>query len=171
MEYSSPGSSVQGFSRQEYWSGLPYPPPGDLPNQGLNMCFQHLLHWLVGSLPLVPPGKPIIKPYTASRMLLLSHLSRVRLRAMPWTAAYQAPPSIGFSWQEYWSRVPSPSPSRMLGILIPKRPSLDTLGQWQMKLTWHSLTFFSTAHYPSNPEIPQPFWRLWQGFKLEVLLQ
>ena len=29
---SSPGSSVLGFSRQEYWSGLPFPPPGDLPD-------------------------------------------------------------------------------------------------------------------------------------------
>ena len=33
-------------------------------------------------------------------------LSRVRLFATPWTAAYQAPPSMGFSGQEYWSRVP-----------------------------------------------------------------
>ena len=30
MDYSPPGSSVMGFSRQEYWSGLPGPPPGDL---------------------------------------------------------------------------------------------------------------------------------------------
>ena len=34
-------------------------------------------------------------------------LSRVRLLATPWTAAYQAPPSMGFSRQEYWSGVPS----------------------------------------------------------------
>ena len=34
-------------------------------------------------------------------------LSRVRLLSTPWTAAYQAPPSMGFSRQEYWSRVPS----------------------------------------------------------------
>ena len=39
-------------------------------------------------------------------------LSRVRLLATPWTAAYQAPPSMGFSKQEYWSGVPLPSPSR-----------------------------------------------------------
>ena len=38
-------------------------------------------------------------------------LSRVRLFATPWTAAYQAPPSMGFSRQEYWSGVPLPSPS------------------------------------------------------------
>ena len=37
-------------------------------------------------------------------------LSRVRLLATPWTAAYQAPPSMRFSRQEYWSGVPLPSP-------------------------------------------------------------
>ena len=36
-------------------------------------------------------------------------LSRVWLLATPWTAAYQAPPSMGFSRQEYWSGVPLPS--------------------------------------------------------------
>ena len=36
-------------------------------------------------------------------------LSRVRPSATPWTAAYQAPPSMGFSRQEYWSGVPLPS--------------------------------------------------------------
>ena len=37
-------------------------------------------------------------------------LSRIRLLATPWTAAYQAPPPMGFSRQEYWSGVPLPSP-------------------------------------------------------------
>ena len=37
-------------------------------------------------------------------------LSRVQLLATPWTAAHQAPPSRGFSKQEYWSGVPLPSP-------------------------------------------------------------
>ena len=37
-------------------------------------------------------------------------LSHVQLLATPWTAAHQAPPSMGFSRQEYWSRVPLPSP-------------------------------------------------------------
>ena len=37
-------------------------------------------------------------------------LSRVWLFATPWTAAHQAPPSMGFSRQEYWSGVPLPSP-------------------------------------------------------------
>ena len=39
-------------------------------------------------------------------------LSRVRLLATPWTAAYQAPPSMGFSRQEYWSGLPLSSPKQ-----------------------------------------------------------
>ena len=38
-------------------------------------------------------------------------LSRVQLLATTWTAAHQAPPSMGFSRQEYWSRLPLPSPN------------------------------------------------------------
>ena len=38
-------------------------------------------------------------------------LSHIWLVVTPWTAAYQAPPSMGFSRQEYWSRVPLPSPA------------------------------------------------------------
>ena len=41
-------------------------------------------------------------------------LSRVRLFETPWTAAHQAPPSMGFSRQEYWSGVPLPSPQKPL---------------------------------------------------------
>ena len=40
----------------------------------------------------------------------IKSLSRVQLLVTPWTAAYQAPPSMGFSRQEYWSGVPLPSP-------------------------------------------------------------
>ena len=48
-----------GSSRQEYWSGLPCPLPGDLPTQGRNLHLLCLLHWRVGSLPLAPPAKPL----------------------------------------------------------------------------------------------------------------
>ena len=41
----------------------------------------------------------------------MKSLSRVQLLATPWTAAHQAPPSMGFSRQEYWSGVPLPSPT------------------------------------------------------------
>ena len=42
--------------------------------------------------------------------VIVKLLSCLLLFATPWTAAYQAPPSMGFSRQEYWSGVPSPSP-------------------------------------------------------------
>ena len=49
-------------------------------------------------------------------------LSRVLLFVTPWTAAYQAPPSMGFSRQEYWRGVPLPSPN--LWALVIKSASI-----------------------------------------------
>ena len=48
--------------------------------------------------------------YFLLQCLKVKSLSRVRLLAIPWTAAYQARPSMGFSRQEYWSGLPLPSP-------------------------------------------------------------
>ena len=56
----------------------------------------------------------------------LSSLSCVRLLATPWTAAYQAPPPMGFSRQEYWSGVPLPSPTNLDSILKSKDITLLT---------------------------------------------
>ena len=62
-------------------------------------------------------------------------LSRVRLFETPWTAAYQAAPSKGFSRQEYWSRVPLPSPINNFRFIylwekaFPALPSLKYLSQ------------------------------------------
>ena len=44
-----------GFPRQEYWSGLPFPSPGDLPDPGTEL---ESLHWQVDSLPLSLQGSP-----------------------------------------------------------------------------------------------------------------
>ena len=49
-------SSVMGFPRQEYWSGLPFPSPGDLPNPGIKPGSPALQE---DSLPSEPPGKPL----------------------------------------------------------------------------------------------------------------
>ena len=71
-----------------------------------------------------PPGSPVpgilqartlewvaISFYNAWKWKVkVKSLSRVWLLATPWTAAYQAPPSMGFSRQKYWSGVPLPSP-------------------------------------------------------------
>ena len=75
-----------------------------------------------------PPGSPvpgILQARTLERVAIsfsnagkwkvkVKSLSRVRLLATPWTAAYQAPLPMGFSRQEYWSGVPLPSPKTIL---------------------------------------------------------
>ena len=47
-----------GFSRQEHWSGLPCPPPGDLPDPGVEPMSLMSPALAGGFLPLVPAGKP-----------------------------------------------------------------------------------------------------------------
>ena len=85
-----------------------------------------------------PPGSPVAGILQASSLewvaisfsnawkwkVKVKSLSRVWLFTTPWTAAYQAPPSMEFSGQEYWSRVPLPSPSNALGEWI--------IQQWQV---------------------------------------
>ena len=55
MDSSLPGSAIMGFSRQEYWSGLPFPSPGNLPNLGIEPG-SPALH--PDALPSEPLGKP-----------------------------------------------------------------------------------------------------------------
>ena len=54
-----------GFSRQEYWSGKPFPPPGTFPTQGSNLHLLCLLHCQAGSLSLCHQGPP--QPNIAAR--------------------------------------------------------------------------------------------------------
>ena len=44
------------FPRQKYWSGLPFPPPGDLPNPGIKLMPMCLLYWQADYFSLPPPG-------------------------------------------------------------------------------------------------------------------
>ena len=56
----------------------------------------------------------------------MKSLSRIRLFATPWTVAYQVPPSMGFSRQEYWSGLPFPSPRDLPNPGIePGSPALE----------------------------------------------
>ena len=64
--------------------------------------------------------------YMLLLLLLLSHFSRVLPFATPWTIAYQAPQSMGFSRQEYWSGLPFPSPGDLPDPGIePRSPTLQ----------------------------------------------
>ena len=184
-----------GFSREKYWSALPFLPLRGLPDSGIepasfmssgstgkplpplaHTCFSyhvfdnfpffikphikcsglHIssgLHFLLKapmlctaaaaakSLQLCPtlcdpidgnpPGSPIPGILQARTLewvaisfsnawewkVKMKSLSRVQLFVTPWTAAYQTPPSLGFSRQEYWSGVPLPSPLEVYNCL------------------------------------------------------
>ena len=58
MDCSQPGPSVHGIFSQEYWSGLPFPPPGDLPDPGIEPVSPAFPTLADGFLTTVPPGKP-----------------------------------------------------------------------------------------------------------------
>ena len=60
-------------------------------------------------------------------------LSRVRLLATPWSAAYQAPLSMGFSRQEYWSGVPLPSPDYIYKKPIAKQGPIHRYEGWGLQ--------------------------------------
>ena len=98
-----------GFSRQEYWSGLSFPSPGDLSDPGSEprspalqavSCItgEFFSDWATTEA-LLGPG-----------LCMLCRFSRVQLFVTPWTVAHQVPLSMGFSRQEYWSGLPFPTP-------------------------------------------------------------
>ena len=58
-----------GFPRQEYWNGLPFPSPEDLPNPGIKPATPALQ---VDSLPSEPPGKPFLSTLTAKTLIQAS---------------------------------------------------------------------------------------------------
>ena len=108
-----------GFSRQEYWSGLLFPSPGDLPDPGIKPRSPTLQ---ADALTSEPPGKPTLQQENR-----LNEKPRHRNEQRPFTATrksesevaqscptlHQAPPSMGFSRQEYWSGLLFPSPGNL----------------------------------------------------------
>ena len=103
MDCSPPGSSVHGFSRQEYWSGLPCPPPGYFPDSGIK------------------PASPAV-PALAGRIFTAESLGKVSTLSAA-AKSLQSCPTLcdpmdcsppgssvhGFSRQEHWSGLPFPS--------------------------------------------------------------
>ena len=74
-------------------------------------CISVTACWLVFlSVSLSRQGTSHLRLLLLLLLLLLSRFSCVQLCATPWTAAHQAPPSLGFSRQEHWSGLPFPSP-------------------------------------------------------------
>ena len=80
-------------------------------------------------------------------------LSRVQPFQTPWTAAYQAPPSMGFSRQEYWSGLPLPSPRRASSRETANSPflclSVLLKPQW---ISWCLPTLLRTIFFTTSTE-------------------
>ena len=118
-----------GFSRQEYEGGCHFLLQGIFPTQGLNLgllnCRQILYslshqgrHLLSRIVVISGYGVTILKSIFVSCGIqkvsaCMCVLSCVQLFVTPWTAAHQAPLSMGFSRQEYWSGLPLPSPGEL----------------------------------------------------------
>ena len=97
------------------WRRIRYPTPVFLPGES------HRQRNLASHGPYSPKSRTWLKQLKV-KVKLLSH---VRLFATPWTAAYQVPPSMGFSRQEYWSGLPLPSPGDLPNPGIePRCPAL-----------------------------------------------
>ena len=120
-----------------------------------------------------PPGSPIPGVLQARTLewvaisfsnagkwkVKVKSLSRVRLLATPWTAAYQAPPSMGFSSQEYWSGAPLPSPQFAQGCLIArqlKSPFVSTVFRYSVLLKLWSLDYLCQNHLGCQFKMQSP---------------
>ena len=127
-------------------------PPGS-PVPGILQA--RTLEWVVISFSNASKWKVKVKP-----------LIRVQLSATPWTTAHQAPPSMGFSRQEYWSGVPLPSPNSShtrTQILVDWINVLKKI-MWKglvevpvhLGLTWMTLGPWLNFHSPrfSHKQIP-----------------
>ena len=71
VDYSSQGSLSMEFSKQDYWSGLPLPFPGDLPDPGIEPGFPVLQ---ADSSPSEPPGKSLQGKGPCFKILLASNV-------------------------------------------------------------------------------------------------
>ena len=93
-----------GFSRQEYWSGLPYPPPGNLPNPGIKSRSTTVQ---ADSLLSEPPGKPKntgVGSLSLLQGIFLTQESDWGLRHCRWILyqlSYQGGPTVTICMQNY----------------------------------------------------------------------
>ena len=112
-----------GFSRQEYWSGLPLPSLGNLPNPGIEPR-SPALH--MDSLHGTTREAIFLFLHSLFHCGISRHIEYSSLCCTIWTVARQAPLFVGFPRQEYWSDFPFPSPGDLLDLGIEfKSPALQ----------------------------------------------
>ena len=135
--------------------------PGGLQSMGL----QRVRHdWMTPLSFLSFFTSMVVNPCTTFSIKLLQDrvklLSRVRLFVTPWTVAYQAPPSMGFFRQEYWSGLPFPSPGDLPNAGIePRSPTLQT-GAFTV---WATREVYKISLQDKRK--PRWHWTRWQIFR------
>ena len=109
---------------------------------------------------------PLIPFLPLNNKVKVKSLSRIRLSATPWTVAYQAPASMGFSRQEYWSGLPFPSPGDL------PDPGIEP---WSPSLQGDALTSQPPGKpfkQQRDPSFSQCIWdRSWVQVRFLVVLQ
>jgi len=128
------------FSRQDYWSGLSFSTPGDLPDPGIECTSVSCIGFFSSAPPGIaaaakslqscptlcdpmdgsPPGSPSLGfsrqehwsglPFPSPMHESEYMFSHVQIFVTPWTVSHQAPLSMEFSKQEYWSELPFTPP-------------------------------------------------------------
>ena len=121
-----------GFPRQEYWSGLPCPPPGTFPDPGIELLFPALAGRLFTTEPSTLHSFFMVQAFTFSDLMTtaIGYLCMCAQSCTtlwnPWTVAHHAPLSMEFSRQEYWSGLPVPSQGDLPNPGIePRSPTLQ----------------------------------------------
>ena len=151
MVCSPPGSSVRGILQAIKLSGLPFPSPGIFFTQWLNPYLLRLLRCRLLLYCWATQEPPPMR-----LLLLLSRFSRVRLCATPKTTAHQAPPSLGFSRQEHWSRLPFPSPMYESEKWKWSRSVFNLATPWTAAYRAPLSMGFSRQEYWSGVPLPSP---------------
>ena len=140
-----------GFSKQEYWRGLPFPTPGDFPDPGIESPSPVAPALQADSFQVSYQGIPLY-------LLSVQSLSHVRLFMNPWTAAHQTSLSITNSWSLFkLISIESVMPSNHLMLCHPLLwlssifPSIRVFSSDSvLRIRWSKYWSFSFSISPSN---------------------
>ena len=120
------------FSRQKYWSGLSFPPPGDPPDPGIKLSLLHFLYWQADSLPVCHLEILFLNNFFLSSLLTLSNspsilstLDDMSTQSFEWSFIYLliVLNTLGLPWWLRWWRI----------CLQCRRPGFDP---WVGKILW-----------------------------------
>ena len=162
-------SLSMGFSRQKYWSGLAFPSPEDHPDPGIEPTSSALQ---VDSLLLRHQGSLLYVYICVCVCVCVC----VGLSATPWTVAHQAPLSMGFPSQRYWSGLTFPTagdlPDPRIKPMSPVSPELQAHSLpvepfGKPIYIWKPIYIYEIFSHKKNEFLP--FTTIWMGLESVML--